>query len=520
MILSQKEIQTQKIFAAAAVEIQLDAQPVRYYRHGWQSWSLAAWTEAKPFPIQKPTIYHPLQTDAVYAHETNPHGSWVGAVEFADGKVLLLGALATDAHLFLEENQLKGRSEAGEIEWFAAFGEESQVFEEYVAQLEIRFGKAQKNHIPRVWCSWYSFYYAISEKALYDTFERLGDLPFDVLQADDGWQKDIGDWTANKKFPSGMKALAEKIKSTGRRAGLWLAPLIATKSSRLFRERQGWFLRDENGDLVSAGFNWGQPLYALDTTHPQVVEWLIALMKQVREWGFDYYKLDFLYAGALKGKRRKDMPREAAYRECLQTLRGAMGDGAFFLACGSPIFPALGVCDALRIGPDVSHEWENHRNETLLRNFAAPSVRNAVRTVVHRLWLKDLAHIDPDVEYFESKENGLKTEHKKQLEDLALICNFKATSDLPQWMTAEERENIRAFLLAQPNIKRLSRYVYQLDERVVDFTDAVQLPKEPQGLLALWAELLGWLGNWTWVLKILKVIDDQKLQARIARIKN
>ncbi len=85
----------------------------------------------------------------------------------------------------------------------------------------------------------------IDEVILHKIFDELGDLPFDVLQVDDGWQVDIGDWEVNGKFPSGMNALAEKIKSTGRRAGLWLAPLIATKSSKLFHEHKDWFLRDE-----------------------------------------------------------------------------------------------------------------------------------------------------------------------------------------------------------------------------------------------------------------------------------
>ena len=154
-----------------------------------------------------------------------------------------------------------------------------------------------------MWCSWYSLYNQIDEPALFRIFDELGDLPFDVLQVDDGWQVAVGDWKANRKFPSGMEALAEKIKSTGRKAGLWLAPLLAVKSSRLFREHPDWFLRDERGGLVPAGFNWGERLYALDTTHPGATEWLIALMKQVRTWGFDYLKLDFLYAGALKGQR-------------------------------------------------------------------------------------------------------------------------------------------------------------------------------------------------------------------------
>jgi len=512
------EIKDQKIIKTKELRIGLPSKPVRYFRHGWQSWSLSAWTEPTPLPIQKPSIYHPLQLDAVYAREKNPHGSWLGAVEFSDGNVLLLGALSTDAHVFLNGDQLEGRSEAGEIEWFVAHGAESQAFEGYVNELGIHFGRADKNHVPRVWCSWYSLYTAIDEIILHETFEQLDDLPFEVLQVDDGWQKDIGDWEANEKFPSGMAALAEKIKSMGRRAGLWLAPLIAAKSSRLFREHRDWFLRDEKGRLVSAGFNWGQPLFALDSTHPDVRSWLVALMEQVRRWGFDYYKLDFLYAGALQGKRHSDMPREAAYRECLGYLREAMGQGAFFLTCGTPILPALGMCDAIRIGPDVSHEWENYRNETILQNFTTPGTKNAIRTVVHRLWLKDLVHIDPDVAYFESKENGLKQAQKDLLKDLTLICDFKATSDLPQWMTPEEREQVRTFLLAEPKVKQLSRYTYQLDDRVADFSSAVELPNPPRGLTALWAEFLGWLGNWQFVLRILKLLDDNALRKRIARI--
>ena len=508
----------QVIVKARELQIDLPAAPVRYYRHGWQSWSLTAWTDLSPLPVQKPAIFHPLQTDAVYVHEKNPHGSWLGAIEFADGKILLLGALATDAHVFLVGDQLTGRSEAGEIEWLVSYGQESQVFDAYVNELGVRFGIADKNHVPRVWCSWYSLYTAIDEKILYQSFDLLGDLPFEVLQVDDGWQQDIGDWEVNAKFPSGMNALAEKIKSTGRRAGLWLAPLIAAKSSRLFRTHQDWFLRDEKGRLVSAGFNWGQELFALDSTHPDVISWLVALMKLVRRWGFDYFKLDFLYAGALKGKRHNDMPREAAYRECLRYMREAMGEGAFFLTCGTPIIPALGMCDAIRIGPDVSHEWENYRNETLLKNFTTPGTKNAIRTVVHRLWLKPLVHIDPDVEYFESKENSLEDEHKLQLQDLALICDFKATSDLPQWMTPDEREQVRKFLLAEPKITQLSRYIYQLDDRLVDFSSAVALPKLPEGPISLWADFLGWLGDWKIVLRIFKMLDDHSLRKRVSRI--
>jgi alpha-galactosidase len=414
----------------------------------------------------------------------------------------------------LVENQLSGRSEADDIEWFIACGQENIVFAEYAEELGNRLGSIKKNGAPRVWCSWYSLYTMIDEPILHKIFDQLSDLPFDVLQVDDGWQMDIGDWEANEKFPSGMKALAEKIKSTGRRAGLWLAPLLATKTSKLFRQHVDWFLRDERGQLISAGFNWGEPLFALDTTHPDVTLWLVALMKQVRAWGFDYLKLDFLYAGALKGKRHNDMPREAAYRECLQTLREAMGADAFFLTCGTPILPAIGLCDAMRIGPDVSHEWENYRNAHLFYNPSTPETKNAIRTVIHRLWLKPLLHIDPDVAYFESTKNSLTQEQKTLLQDLAYVCNFKATSDLPQWMTKNELDELRSFLNTTPKVEQTGRYTFRLDSRAVDFTSAVSLPNINSGMLALWAAFLSWLGDRHLVLKIFRMLDDNAMRKR------
>ncbi|MDD2921809.1 MAG: alpha-galactosidase [Anaerolineales bacterium] len=502
-----------KIVRANEIQVDLPFAPIQYYRHGWQSWSLAAWTDLAPLPVQKPAIFHPLQINAEHAHKSHPNGSWVGAVQFADGNILLLGALTVDTHVSLLENQLQGQSDADNGEWFISYGEENIVFKEYTDALKIRFQNIKKNGAPRVWCSWYSLYTMIDEEILRETFDALGDLPFDVLQVDDGWQKNIGDWEANEKFSAGMAALAEKIKSTGRSAGLWLAPLIATKSSRLFREHAEWFLRDEKG-LVSAGFNWGEHLFALDATRPEVTAWLAALMKQVRAWGFDYLKLDFLYAGALQGKRYKDMPRETAYRESLRVMREAMGLDAFFLTCGSPILPALGLCDAIRIGPDVSHKWEKHRDAVLFYNPTIPATRNAIRTSLNRLWLSPLLHIDPDVVYFESKKNSLAPEQKRLLQDLALICNFKATSDLPQWMTAEEREEARAFLNLTPQVERTGRYTFKIDDRVADFTSAIALPTPPQGLLALWAEILSWLGNQPLVLKIFKRMDDAALTKR------
>lgn len=507
------------ILHGSAVSLQFSDQPRKYYCHGWQSWSLTTWLDPRlRLPTQKPALLHPMQLDPLYAFHLAPNGSWVGAVELADGNILLLGALGLETHVALHGQQLHGWYETGTGKWFVACGPESQVFSAYAHHLKLQFGAAQQRPAPRVWCSWYSLYTAVEETLLQRAFDGLGDLPFDVLQVDDGWQVAIGDWRPNDKFPAGMEALAAKIRASGRTPGLWLAPLLVTPSSALFRQHPDWLLRDPQGKPVSAGFNWGEPLYALDTTHPAVLDFLADLMKQVRAWGYDYLKLDFLYAGALPGLRHQDIPREAALRLGLKIMREAMGNDAYFLACGAPILPCLGLCDALRVGPDVANEWENHRDSVLLYNPTTPGTKNAIRTSLHRLWLAPLLATDPDVAYFCSIQNSLSPDQKKLLQDLALLCHFKATSDLPQWLDKEERQALHAFLEAQPAIQQTDRYTFQISGRHVDFAPAISLPTPPRGLTALKSAFIGWLANQGWVMNLFYRLGKWRLKKVVSRM--
>ena len=122
------------------------------------------------------------------------------------------------------------------------------------------------------------------------------------------------------------------------------------------------------------------------------------------------------------------------------------------------------------------------------------------------------------VVYFESNENSLTPEQKSLLQDLALICEFKATSDLPQWMTRDEYEHLRAYLNLNPEIKQTGRYTFEIGNRQVDFTPATELPKIPNGLVALWASFLSWLGDFHFVLRIFKWLDDEALRKRRASL--
>ncbi len=443
----------------------------RFYRHGWQSWSPTGWVElgAPPVPIDPP-IRRTQAEDPVYAASRLHGGSGLGALESGDGRHLLLGALGIGARVEADGATLRGFYEEGSGEWFAGYSDEEAVFARYAELLGDRLGRRGHGPPSRVWCSWYSFYQGISEEILTAVLDDLRGFPFQVFQIDDGWQIDVGDWEPNTRFPSGMEALARRIEAAGFTPGLWLAPFLVRPSSRLFRGRPEWLLRDEQGRPVPAGFNWGDFTYAVDTTHPEVAGWLVDLIRRVRGWGYRYLKLDFIYAGALPGARRERIPREAAYRQALAAVREAAPD-AYVLACGAPILASLGIADALRVGPDCAPVWDNEARARDLHDRSGPAALNALRTALHRLWLLRLVHVDPDVVYFRSRDNQLTSRQRAYLRDLALITGYKGTSDPPAWLDREERDALRIFLETTPRVRRLGRYRFGLDDREADFSE-------------------------------------------------
>jgi alpha-galactosidase len=493
LLASFSQASTSQIINASHVDLNLPLPPKKFFRHGWQSWTLTTWLDPSepPLPLFSPQ-FRAKDEDPAYAFHKNHVSAWVGAVELGDDDILLLGALHLSGRVEIEDQTLKGFYEDNHKgEWFIARGKEDEVFTQYVSQLEARLGKTRYETPPRVWCSWYSLYKWINEPVVLNALERLSDLPFDVFQMDDGWQVTHGDWEPTKKFPSGMKALADHIKAAGKTAGLWIAPFMVTKLSSVYRDHPDWLLRDEYGRPVPVGLTWEGVPYALDVSHPEVLEWLNKLIRKIRAWGYDYLKVDFLYAGALPGKRYKNIPREVAFRNAMKVIREAAGE-AYVLACGAPILPSIGLCDGIRVGPDVSPYWLNTPLTVWLNNLNDTSTQNAIRTSLHRLWLKPLVNIDPDVMFFRSKHNALQPEEKQLLFDLGSITNFKATSDLPQWMTGQDTSSLRKFMETEPSVRKISRYKYQINDRIVDFSPAI--PAHAHRKMPVWlARNMGFL---------------------------
>jgi alpha-galactosidase len=260
---------------------------------------------------------------------------------------------------------------------------------------------------PAGWCSWYYYFTKPSQAAIEENLAALQKThelaPLDVIQIDDGYQTAVGDWTSlNDRFPDGMAYLAERIRSAGYRPGLWLAPFTVAASSRLALEHPDWLAHHASGKPVFAGRNWGGELYGLDTSHPGAQEWLRDLFSTVtREWGFDYLKLDFLACGAVRGLRHDPQAtRAAALRSGLALIRETVGDDAFILGCGCPLLGAVGLVDAMRIGPDTAPRWRPHQNGVRVPGpdgEMLPTTAGAIRNTLERAWMSPALWInDPD----------------------------------------------------------------------------------------------------------------------------
>ena len=507
---SLPEPSSSHVVTASSVRLSLPRPPYRFYRHGWQSWTLTTWLDPvePPLPVRAAEFRAKDEDPGIALHK-NHIGCWVGAVELGDDDILLLGSPELSGRVELDGAALHGFFEDGhEGQWLVARGKEDQVFSRYAEALGEKLGTGRFSQPPRVWCSWYSLFGWVNERVVLRALDEFGDMPFDVFQLDDGWQLAHGDWEANPKFPAGMKSFAEKITATGRTPGLWLAPFMVSPKSQLAKDRPNWLLCDERGTPVSAGITWsGNPL-CLDVTHPEVLEWLDRLIRKVRGWGYGYLKLDFLYIGGLIGERYQEITREAAYRNALRIIREAAGD-AYLLACGAPILPSLGLCDGLRIGPDVSPYWINKPLTVWLNNPNDTSTQNAIRTSLHRLWLKPLVNVDPDVMYFRTKHNALQAHEKQLLQDLGTISGFKSTSDLSQWMSASDKEALSKFLETTPTVRKKNRYEFQLNDRIVDFSPAIPIPTTRKNIPISLAKNLGLL-KIAWAQALPAIVESRK----------
>jgi hypothetical protein len=311
------------------------------------------------------------------------------------------------------------------------------------------------------WCSWYSLYASITEENLLDHLAaarqaREKGLPLKVFQIDDGFTPEMGDWLDVKpQFPRGMKGLLVDIEAVGFIPGLWIAPFLVGNRSRLFQAHPDWVVRERDTGAPLAHmafygeFRWhkrSEEYYVLDMTRPEAEAYIRRVFRVWRrDWGCRYFKTDFMNAGSNYGPDRArwhqaGLTRIEIWMRMARLIREEIGEDAVWLGCGCPLYPAVGLLDAVRIGRDVGVQWAGDRSaQSLLRDQTTRNFANGV------LW-----QADPDCILLRERFHHLSD---AEAEALALFAGLAGgvlmTSDHLGELS-DRRHELFAFLLSIP----------------------------------------------------------------------
>lgn len=374
-------------------EIIADPATLRVYEHGWQSFSPAGVypaTGTSPRPRRRlfQTIgFRPERP----APERGFQGEGLLAVTGADGTILVSAVDPATAVPSIRAQARADRiivSSDGPVNIRKDPGGLAATVESWADGLAREMGVENLRTLPTGWCSWYCYWRQVSERDIFANLAAMDKLDLDVgiVQVDDGYQAEVGDWlTPSDRFRS-LSSLASAVSATGRRAGIWTAPFLVGSRSKLASQHPDWLLEG----AVANEWNWDQRVLVLDVTHPKAAEHLFTVYRSLADDGFSYYKIDFLYAGALLGRRRQDASPLTAYREGLRLIREAVGPDAILLGSGAPLLPSIGLVDAMRVSPDVDVRFEPAFGDMSQAGIRSAIVAGRARTWQHgRFWVND-----------------------------------------------------------------------------------------------------------------------------------
>jgi len=390
-----------------------------FFSNGWQSWSPSgAWQYGeKQTRSWLKHLAHPMLYNAstpVTKKHSEFSSDMFGAIIDHEAKVGLICGFLSQKEQFgallstlRPEPALQVWADADKIalhpgvtlssDWLAwqfidsADTEPFKVYFEAVArENEVR----KRIETPLGWCSWYYYFQKITPAEISKNLQAVSqlkpELPLKFFQIDDGFEQDVGSWFEfDAEFPDGVAGLSGEIRQQGMTPGLWLAPFILESRSKLIRRHPNWLLRKSNGCPANSGFAWNGLGRALDLTHPDALGYVRDVIQTaVKDWGYPYLKLDFLYAAALPGAHYDPTKTRAQIlRHALELIRETAGSDAILLGCGCPIGSGIGVFDMMRISADVSPEWEPNIfniRKPFHDEPNMPCARNAIQNIITR----------------------------------------------------------------------------------------------------------------------------------------
>lgn len=277
---------------------------------------------------------------------------------------------------------------------------------------------------PMVWSSWTSYYERVTEKDIVRNADWIAAqlLPygFQFVQLDDGYDRGPDGqhfWITNwdkQKFPHGPQWLADYIHSKGLRPGIWLVP---NSSSVAVTEHPEWYLHYTNGKTV---LDYNTP--ALDSTNPEVLDFLQNEMTTLDDWGFEYYKFDGEHAVPkyvpgidLTRLHDKTIDPLAAYRNRLALIRKTIGPGRFIEGdiAGTPL-NGIGFINSYFNGHDLYDNWQG-----MYSLFSSINANGFLNHVVAYTMPGEGMALEPRMSFEEGSKNRnpsvIETEREREL---------------------------------------------------------------------------------------------------------
>lgn len=345
------------------------------YAEGWQTWSKVA-------------LYRPGETTTPAADVREQTVMFRPGKPVPEGVIQAEGVLATAApdqparawfapHPATEVPTLRLRQRQDRWE-LSADGEVEQVsadtLDHALEAVGDRLRIPSVRSVPPGWSSWSYYFKHVTEKDVLENVEaaRRLELPVEIVQLDDGYETEIGDWLEVRPEFGSLKSLAHAIRERGMQAGIWVPPFMVSPVSSLAKRHPDWLVPDSD-----AGEHWGQVMRILDVTNPAAADYISNVFRTFASWGYSLFKLDFLYAAAVPGLHR--------YRQGMQLIRDAVGPEAILLIGGAPLLPSIGLCEVMRIGPDVLPEVADPQLD--LDNTVR--ITNLRAWMNGRLWMND-----------------------------------------------------------------------------------------------------------------------------------
>lgn len=317
-------------------------------------------------------------------------------------------------------------------------GSEDNVFDYWFTDMRIPAPSVKKM---LGYTSWYDHYQDIDEIKIISDLAGLDSMPAkpDVFQIDDGYETFVGDWfdVDTQKFPCGLENIVKSIEQKGLIPGIWLAPFLCERDSKLYRQHPDWLLTDRHGKPVYTGCNWSGG-YALDIYNGQVREYIRRVLAHYKQLGFKLFKLDFLYAACMLPRRSKT--RGEVMADAMDFLRREL-QGCMILGCGVPLASAFGKVDFCRIGCDMTLDYDD-KPHMRLTHSERPSTKNTMADTVFRRQLSGRAFLnDPDVFLLRDTNTKLTAQEKKNLAFVNALCGgVLFTSDNCAYYSDEARQ--------------------------------------------------------------------------------